>query len=82
MPGYVIPMIVIIAIGGVLLAATMYMEWVGIMNLLTPSKHPRHDGCGHIQAVPTDEHARCWRCRHASAIHAITAPLHKVHLTH
>ena len=62
---------VIVVLGTLLLVITAFMEWVGIMNLLTRRTGPRYLDCGHLKAVPTSRHDRCWHCRHARLEHAL-----------
>ena len=66
---------IIIALGGVLLIVTAYMEWIGLANVLTPRSGPRYAGCRHLRANPVSTHGRCWRCRHRTLDHLLH-PLH------
>jgi hypothetical protein len=70
---------VIVVVGSVFLVVTAYMEWIGVMSLITPRCASRYPGCGHIRAIPTDAvHDDCWPCRH----HRMRHPLQAVHLHH
>lgn len=73
---------VIIVLGGLLFAVTMFMEWIGVTTLFTKSSGPRYRGCGHLKAVPDGDHDRCWHCRHVRLDHALHAPAHHLHRTH
>ena len=70
---------VVIVIGGVLLAVTVYMEWIGIMNLVTPRSGPRYDDCGHVRGLPFSSHTSCWACRHRRLDAALHAAEHRFH---
>jgi hypothetical protein len=64
----------IIVLGVTLLAATAYMEWIGLMSLVTPRTGPRHETCGHLRMNPIAAQVVCWRCRHTTtdrALHAL-----------
>lgn len=69
-------LVVIIVLGAALLVTTAYMEWVGVMNVVTPRAGPRHEVCGHLRINPASRDARCWRCRHAAADRALRALHH------
>ncbi|HTW20638.1 MAG TPA: hypothetical protein VME70_10560 [Mycobacteriales bacterium] len=68
-------LVVIIVLGGLLLIVTAVMEWIGLVNLVTPSTGPRYQDCGHLRVSPTSPHSSCWRCRHRSLDHVVH-PLH------
>jgi hypothetical protein len=73
---------VIIVLGTLLLAVTMFMEWVGVMSLFTPRSGPRYDGCGHLRLIRTATADRCWGCRHARLEHVLHVPGHEGHQSH
>jgi len=54
----------ILMLGMLLLVAAAYMEWIGLVSLVTPLHPPRYRRCGHLRAAPTSDADRCWRCRH------------------
>jgi len=66
---------IIIVLGGVLLFATVYMEWIGLVNVITPRSGPRYDDCGHLRVNPVSSRSRCWRCRHRTIDHLLH-PMH------
>ena len=55
---------VIVVLAAVLLVVSMGMEWIGIVNLLTPRSSARYTECGHVRIAQAAAGARCWRCRH------------------
>jgi hypothetical protein len=67
---------IIITLGGGLLVVTAYMEWVGLLNVVTPRSAPRHPDCGHLRTNPVSPHDRCWRCRHHDLDHLVH-PIHR-----
>lgn len=73
---------VIIVLGGALLAVTAYMEWIGVMNLLTTRSASRYPECGHVKANPTAKTTSCWHCRHVRVEHALHVPGHHVPPSH
>jgi len=64
-------LIVIITLGTLLLAATAYMEWIGVMNLFATRRTSRYQGCGHLKLNAASLNARCWRCRHSRLDHIL-----------
>jgi hypothetical protein len=60
---------VIVVLGVILLVVTAYMEWIGILNVLTRRSAAHYSGCGHLKAVRPSECDRCWRCRHQTVLH-------------
>lgn len=70
---------VIIVLGVALLAASAYMEWIGVMNLFTARSAPRYPDCSHLKANPTSQSNRCWHCRHARLERALHVPGHAPH---
>lgn len=73
MTGY---LAIIIVLGIVLLVATAYMEWIGVLSILTPWSRPRYPDCGHLRVSPVSPHHRCWRCRRR-ALDQILHPMHR-----
>jgi hypothetical protein len=72
-------LIVIVVLASVLLVVTAYMEWIGVMSLITPRSAARYAACRHLRAWPTTStHMSCWTCRHGSLRH----PLHGPRLHH
>jgi hypothetical protein len=70
---------VIVVISAAFLVVTAYMEWIGVLNVISPRSAVRYPGCGHARLLPADaEHDDCWTCRHQRVRH----PLQAVHLHH
>ena len=67
---------IIVVLATVLLLVTGYMEWIGLMNVITPRSGPRYEACGHFKVVLTSDHNRCWLCRHERLEHALHLPIH------
>ena len=67
---------IIIVLGGALLIVTGYMEWLGLLNVVTPRSGPRYPDCGHLRVNPVSPHHRCWRCRHHTLDHLVN-PIHR-----
>jgi hypothetical protein len=67
---------VIITLGGALLVVTAYMEWIGLLNIVTTRPGPRYADCGHARINPTSACRSCWRCRHRTVDHVIH-PAHR-----
>ena len=67
---------IIVVLATVLLVVTGFMEWIGLMNVITPRSGPRYEGCGHFKVVLTSEHNSCWHCRHERLEHALHLPIH------
>lgn len=55
---------VIIAMSVVLFAVAVYMEWLGLLSVVSSRTGPRHAGCGHLKLTPANEREMCWHCRH------------------
>jgi hypothetical protein len=74
------PLLWVIVVGGTaFLAVIVYMEWTGVMSLVSPRGAARYDGCRHIRALPMAAvHDTCWACRHRVLRH----PLHAAHFHH
>ena len=74
------PILVVIFVLAVpLLLVCAYMEWVGLLSLVTPRRASRYDGCGHVKTLPqTDSHGVCCSCRHERLRH----PLHPSQARH
>jgi hypothetical protein len=71
---------VIVVLAGVLLAVTAYMEWIGLLSVITPRSLARCQECGHIRATPSPNHVSvCWACRHPSMDHWRHHPLSRGH---
>jgi hypothetical protein len=64
-------LVLIITLSGLLFLATAYMEWVGLLNVLTPRSGPRYPDCGHLRVNPTSAFHSCWRCRHRTLGHLL-----------
>ncbi|HEX3824334.1 MAG TPA: hypothetical protein VHV79_07705 [Mycobacteriales bacterium] len=69
-------LVVIIVLGTSLLCATAYMEWIGLMSLITPRSGPHHESCGHLRINALASQGLCWRCRHSTADRALHALHH------
>jgi hypothetical protein len=67
---------IIIVLGGLLLITTAYMEWIGLLNIVTPRGQSRYRECGHLRINPVAAHGRCWRCRHHTLDHLLPPPHH------
>lgn len=73
-------LIVVVVLAALLFIVTSYMEWVGIMNVLTKRSGPRYDECGHLKAWPTFRaYTKCWHCRHARLDHLMHPQERHVH---
>lgn len=69
----------IVVLGAAFLGVTAYMEWIGMMSLITPRSVVRYTGCRHLRALPTPpHHDDCWTCRHTRMRH----PLQAMHIHH
>ena len=55
---------VIIAMALALFLAAVYMEWLGLVSVVTFRSGSRHAGCGHRKLTPANERQLCWHCRH------------------
>jgi hypothetical protein len=64
--------IVFLALG--LLAVTVYMEWLGVLSLVTFRSGRQHSECGHPKLTAANDLAMCWRCRHQRLDHALHVP--------
>ncbi len=62
---------VIIAMALVLFVAAVYMEWLGLLSIVTSRSGARHTGCGHRKLTPANERQMCWRCRHQRLEHVL-----------
>lgn len=67
---------IIVVLAAALLLVTGFMEWVGVMNIVTPRSGPRYRDCGHLKFVVTSAQPSCWHCRHARLEHALHLPVH------
>jgi hypothetical protein len=67
---------VIIALALALFAVAVYMEWLGLLSLLTSRSAPRHVGCGHRKLTPANERELCWHCRHQRLDHVLHVRAH------
>jgi hypothetical protein len=54
----------IIAMAFALFVAAVYMEWLGLLSVVTFRSGSRHAGCGHRKLTPANEQELCWHCRH------------------
>jgi hypothetical protein len=66
---------IIIVLATALLLVTGFMEWIGLMNVITPRTGPRYEGCGHFKVQLTSDADRCWHCRHERLEHALHLPV-------
>ncbi|HVU61296.1 MAG TPA: hypothetical protein VG899_07790 [Mycobacteriales bacterium] len=65
---------VIFVLGAALLAASVYMEWLGLLSVASSHSSPRHALCGHRKLTPGNDRELCWHCRHRhldEALHAL-----------
>jgi hypothetical protein len=67
---------VIIAMGLALLAVIVYMEWLGVLSIVTFRSGSQHASCGHPKLTPANDRKLCWRCRHQHLDHAWRAIRH------
>lgn len=65
-----------IAMALVFFAVSVYMEWLGLLTVVTFRSGPRHAGCGHLKLTPANDREMCWHCRHQHLDHALHA-LHR-----
>ncbi|HWB66006.1 MAG TPA: hypothetical protein VG708_04165 [Mycobacteriales bacterium] len=69
MDGWLVAAVVLAA---ALFVVTSYMEWVGILNVLSKRSATRYDECGHLRAWPTSRpYTKCWHCRHVRLEHLL-----------
>jgi hypothetical protein len=62
---------VIIAMALALFVAAVYMEWLGLLSVVTFRTGKRHAGCGHPKLTPANGRELCWHCRHKHLDHAL-----------
>ncbi|HVY11491.1 MAG TPA: hypothetical protein VHB18_15225 [Mycobacteriales bacterium] len=62
---------VIVVLGGVLFLTAVYMEWLGLLSILSFRSGSRHAECGHPKLTPANERETCWWCRHQHLDHAL-----------
>jgi hypothetical protein len=62
---------VIIAMALVLFVAAVYMEWLGLLSIVSFRSGSRHPGCGHLKLTPANGAELCWHCRHQRLEHAM-----------
>jgi hypothetical protein len=71
---------VIVVLGAALFVTTVYMEWIGLLGVLSPRRGTRHKDCGHLRVMAVDGNDdRCWNCRHPRMHHAIEVGRHPLH---
>ncbi|MGN6475037.1 MAG: hypothetical protein ACTHK4_15500 [Mycobacteriales bacterium] len=68
---------VIIAMAFILFIAAVYMEWLGLLSVVTFRSPPRLAGCGHLKLTPANGREMCWHCRHQRLEHAMHLPRHE-----
>jgi hypothetical protein len=62
---------VIVAMALILFVLAVWMEWLGLLSIVTYRNGPRHAGCGHRRLTPANEQELCWHCRHGRLDHAL-----------
>lgn len=62
---------VIIAMALIFFVVAVYMEWLGLLSVVTFRSGPRHRGCGHLKLTPANDRDLCWHCRHHHLDHAL-----------
>jgi hypothetical protein len=68
-------LVVIVVLAGAFLAISVYMEWLGLLSVVSARGGPRHAECGHRKLTPANADDLCWRCRHQHVDEA----LHRLH---
>ncbi|HVW82280.1 MAG TPA: hypothetical protein VHB69_15210 [Mycobacteriales bacterium] len=67
-------LVVIIALALALFATAVYMEWLGLLSVVSNRSRTRHPGCGHPKLTPANDDDLCWHCRHRhmdAALHTL-----------
>ena len=69
-------------LAGALLVATALMAITGIVGVVGRRPLPRCHACGHDRVLTVGADDRCFGCRNRRLLHAVLAPVQRVHLHH